>query len=1261
MNSDSNQALRVLVLEDKADDFELIERILRRMGRELKTRWVEDRTSFVAALSDFKPDVILADYSLPDLNGAEALTLAGASCPDVPFILVTDTLSEEAVIEVFKAGWTDFVSKRKLARLIPAVERALREKEEHHERRMEREALDRSNRLIRLLQVVAVAANEAASPNEVLPTCLKQICAHLGWITGHVFQVVKNEEGESLVSTGIWYADERSHFESLAQVTQNLRFGKGEGIPGAVWKTGKPTWRSGSTLTDSKLPRTKLACELGVKTALLFPIPVGDEIVAVAEFSSSKVEEPDSVLLGIMEQISVQLGRVFERERAREELSRSLVLLTATIESTEDGILVVDPGGRIVKFNRRFQEMWRIPDSVLNAKDDDRALAFVLDQVADPDAFLYQVRALYSQPQAEVSDIIRFKDGRIFERYSRPQSFESSLSGRVWSFRDVTEKMRVLEQLQESEARYRLLFESNPHPMWVHDLETGAFLAVNDAAIALYGYTREEFSAMTIRDLRLPEDISRLREGYAPASYAVESAELLRHRKKNGAVIEAQVTSHALIFAGRRARVVHAHDLTERLKVERELKRSEERLKESQRIARVGSWQWNLQTDEIIWSDELFRIYGYAAQAFKPTTEAFWKHVHPDDRPRVMQEMTRSGASSEAIHGEMRVVQSDGTTIFVHTTIEILDDDQGRPLFMSGTAQDITERKRSEEALRESEERYALAVRGTQDGVWDWNIKANRAFFSPRFKEILGFSEDDLGHNPFDWIERVHIEDRPLVEEAFRSHILNPSHNLEIEFRMLHKDGEYRWALCRGLATRNEKGEAYRLAGSISDITERKKVEAQLLHDAFHDGLTGLPNRALFLDRLEHAIERARRNKGTLFAVIFLDADRFKNINDSLGHLVGDRFLIEMSRRIVESVRPGDSVARLGGDEFAILLEDLKDVAEAARVADAIIQSMGRAFDLDGREIFAGASVGIALDDVHYTRGEEILRDADTAMYRAKSAGKGRYEIFDSSMRERAVVTLNLENDLRRALDRKEFELYYQPIVQIASHKIVGFEALLRWRHPERGVLLPTEFISACEETGLILPLGRWVIEEACGWLSARAKNNGQGNGNVWVSVNVSTRQFRHTGFVEDVAGIIHKSGIDPKKLKLEMTESVIMENAESATAMLLHLRALELQICVDDFGTGYSSLNYLQSLPIDVLKIDRSFVTALGRGSKNTEIVRAIIALAHVLGLAVTAEGVESKEQLSLLAEWGCEYAQGFYFAPALGASEAASWSVSM
>jgi len=555
--------------------------------------------------------------------------------------------------------------------------------------------------------------------------------------------------------------------------------------------------------------------------------------------------------------------------------------------------------------------------------------------------------------------------------------------------------------------------------------------------------------------------------------------------------------------------------------------------------------------------------------------------------------------------------------------------------------QEITERQRIESALRESEERYALAVRAANDGLWDWNLKKSQIYYSPRWKQMLGYSDQEIGDNPNEWFNRVHPDDITHLRTNISAHIKGLSAHFECEYRIQHSNGSYRWMLSRGMAVIGADKTALRLAGSQTDITLRKQAESKLLHDAFHDSLTELPNRSLFIDRLKHVIERSKRDNSNIYAVIFLDLDRFKDVNDSLGHLTGDQLLVATAHLLKSILRPMDTVARLGGDEFVILLEDIKDVSDVTRVSDRIQKKLMMATLLPKHTIFMSASMGIVLSTTGYDRPEDILRDADTAMYRAKENGRSRYEIFDSAMRDQIMLRLEIESALRQAIEREELDVFYQPVVDVKIGRIVWFEALVRWKHPERGLLAPSEFLPLADETGLIIQIDRLVMRKAATqlleWQKQFASDQPLG-----VSVNISGKHITQPDFVEYIVQTLEQTGLSAASLNLEITENAVMGNFEIILDVLDRLNAHGIQVQIDDFGVGYSSLNYLSHNAIKVLKIDRSFISKILKDPNYMKIVQAIIKLTHGLGLTVVAEGVETKEQLTQLNKLECEYIQG-------------------
>jgi PAS domain S-box-containing protein len=573
--------------------------------------------------------------------------------------------------------------------------------------------------------------------------------------------------------------------------------------------------------------------------------------------------------------------------------------------------------------------------------------------------------------------------------------------------------------------------------------------------------------------------------------------------------------------------------------------------------------------------------------------------------------------------------------------------------------------------LRRSQERYELAARGANDGLWDWDLATDRVYYSPRWKEALGLGEAGLDDVPGAWLDRVHPEDRPVLETRIRTHLAGGTAHLVAEYRIRTADGSYRWMLSRGIAVRDEgTGKAHRFAGSQTDIDERKRMEEQLMHLALHDPLTELPNRSLFLDRLSQSFGRARRRRRTeSLAIIFVDLDRFKNINDSLGHAIGDRVLKGAADRIracleratrragrgsgeeeAPEERRGMSwtLARMGGDEFTILLEDVRSLRDATQVVRALEESFRVSMPIEGRDLYVTLSTGVVLGPGEYARPEDLLRDADTAMYRAKAGGRARCEIFDERMLARAQEQLRLETDLHQAVEREAFRVVYQPVFELASERLTGFEALLRWRHPERGEIPPAKFIPLAEETGLIVPLGRLIFTEACRQLR-HWHDLDPAFRSLTLATNLSLRQIHSPGLQEEIAALVEEAGLDPGLLYFEITENTLIEHPQQVIKELLRLKRRGFKVAIDDFGTGYSSLATLQSLPVELLKIDQRFVAGLDGSEKGRQIVATIIGLARALGHEVIAEGIETEAQLRELRRLRCALGQGFYFSAPL------------
>ncbi len=811
--------------------------------------------------------------------------------------------------------------------------------------------------------------------------------------------------------------------------------------------------------------------------------------------------------------------------------------------------------------------------------------------------------------------------------------------------RVISRHGRVVQAYDAERAYLTELFENTPEAVALIDGD-GRVLRINRPFTRLFGFGSDDVVGARIDDLLAPED--RVNEAFGLTHRVARgdrvNVESVR-RRKDGTVVEVQIIGAPVKTPTGQVAVFSIYrDITERKRAEQSLRQLEKALETTQ----LGVTVTDLR-GRIIYSNPAdAAMHGYQV------TELIGEDVS-----RFAPGGTRKPMSPEQFEAmgswrrETQNARKDGSVFPVQLMSDVVRDASGSIVAVVTTCEDITQRKQAERQVRESEERYALAARGANDGLWDWNIESEEVYYSDRWKEILGHRGDEIGPHIETWLERVHPDDAERTRGELEDHIEGRTDHYENEHRVRHRDGTYRWVLVRGIAVRLGDGKPHRMAGSLTDITPRKNVEEQLAKDALYDPLTSLPNRAFFTNLLERSTRRTRRRKGYRFAVLFLDLDRFKVVNDTLGHEMGDELLIGVGERLEKCLRPGDVVARLAGDEFCILLEDIRDNSDATRVAERILEAMKAPFVLGGNRIFTNVSIGIATSESAAVGPEHLLRDADTAMYRAKSRGKGRFEVFDKAMHERAMAVLGLETDLRQALAEGQFRLMYMPVVSLDDGHITGFEALVRWEHPKRGLVPPSEFVPVAEETGLIVQLGRWVLWEACRQMTTWAERF-EDHSDLSVSVNLSAKQLQQVDLVENVAEALRESGLDPKRLKLEIPEVVLMDDPEYSKQLVGQLNALGVEVFIDDFGTGYSSLAYLSHFNIDTLKIDRSLISNIGDRGSRAAVVNATIGLARDLGINVIAEGVETPEQLENLQNLRCGHGQGFRFSQPVDSKQA-------
>jgi len=810
---------------------------------------------------------------------------------------------------------------------------------------------------------------------------------------------------------------------------------------------------------------------------------------------------------------------------------------------------------------------------------------------------------------------------------------------------------QLSHELRKSEARYRTVLDAAFDAI-VTITPDGIVRWFNRGAERIFGHRAEEVIGKPVT-LLMPERYRDLcvaglhRYLQTGEARVVGGTTELVGLRKDGSEFPIEMSLGETHENGDRLFTGVIRDVTERKEAETAIKESEERFRSL--VQNTSDIITILEADGTVRyiSPAVERVMGYKPEE-QIGTSAFGS-VHPDDRERALDTLAEV-LKRPGLHPplEFRVPHKDGSWRYLeHVVNNLLDDLTVRGVVV--TSRDVTERKEAERKLREAEQRYRSLIEQVPAVVYIQEIGSpdSAMYMSPQIETLTGYSPEDCKDPGLRW-DMVHPDDRERLQLEDRR-TGEPGEVFTTEYRVVHRDGRVVWVRNESVMLEEPSGTRY-WQGFMLDITERKQVEEQLQHQALHDPLTYLPNRVLFVDRLKHALTRGNRQASKVM-VVYMDLDNLKVINDSLGHEAGDQLLVEVAKRLKDGLRTQDSAARLAGDEFGVLIEDVTDVDDAVRIVERITEFLQPPFDVGQQEVYVTASIGIALNGSTQERAEDLLRHADLAMYRAKHKGKARYEVFETNMEAEAKKRLGVENELRRASALQEFRVYYHLIVALESGKIAGVEALVRWEHPKRGLLLPEEFLAVAEETGLIVGIGQWVLREAC--LQAQAwQQLYPSSPPLTMSVNLSPKQFFRSDLV---AEILHETKLDASTLQLEITEGALTNNTVPSAGDILHsLKDLGVQLAIDDFGVGYSSLSYLKRFPVDFLKIDRSFIGGLKQdpnsgASKDKEIVSAMIDLTHALGLKVVAEGVETAEQMAQLRDMGCDLAQGHYFSEPL------------
>jgi diguanylate cyclase (GGDEF)-like protein/PAS domain S-box-containing protein len=798
---------------------------------------------------------------------------------------------------------------------------------------------------------------------------------------------------------------------------------------------------------------------------------------------------------------------------------------------------------------------------------------------------------------------------------------------------------RTLVDSLPSEERYRAVVEQTADGIFLIDGATKSILEANSRFEELLGYGHGELHGMSLYDL-VPHDREGARANVDRVlehkSYQVGERSYCR---KDGSLVDVEVSASVIEHDDKEILCCVARDVTERKRAEERLRESEERHRAVVEQSVEGIYLFDPDSGRVLESNEAFEeLVGYTAEELLGMT-IYGLIAHESED--IDRQVERSLEEKRRHKGERSYRRKDGSSLEVEASATVVP--YGEEEAVCCVVHDVSERRASEEKLRKSEARLAEAQRIAHLGNWEWDLKTGEVSWSDETFRIYGHEPQEFVPTLEKLREVVHPDDRETVDKKIKR-TLHEHEPYDFEHRIVRPDGEERVVHRQARVFFDEEGQPQRMAGTVHDVTERKELEERLEHQAFHDSLTGLPNRALFLNRLEHALAQTGREDGPV-AVLLLDLNDFKVINDSLGHDAGNTVLVGVAERLRAGVRPGDTVGRIFGDEFAVLLGAPSGMDEARRVAGRIQERLEEPFEVEGQEVFVSPSSGISLGELAEDSPEEVLRRADLAMYAAKKRGKTECEEYRPDMEAPVANRMDLERDLRRAIEHEEFEVYYQPIVDLQNGEIVAVEALARWRHPERGLVEAEDFVEIAERTGLIRPIGQRTVEEACRQAEEWRRRYPQST--PMLCVNLSANQFVQQPDL--VPKVIEETGLEPSALLVEITERAVMEDAQFAQGKLEELKDLGVSLAIDDFGMGYSCLYHLKHMPIDSLKIDGAFVTGLGNDQGDEAIVSGTVGLAHVLGVTAVVEGVETAEQQAILRELGCDLAQGYHYAQPL------------
>ncbi len=1186
--------LRVLIVGDSENDAQIIIREMKKGGFEPEHEQVKTAKSMRKALREKPWDLVLSNYKLPKFSGIKAIALLKEARIDIPIIVLSGTIGEAETMKCVRLGAHDCIDKRDLSRLCFSIKRELAEAELRIKLRWTEEAWHQNATTYRLIV-------EKAKEAIIITQDVKLVFANhaAAEMTGYSKQILT-----SRTFTDFIHPEDRN-------MVVNHHIGR---------------------LTGKDVPST-----------YSFRVICNDGTVKWAALNAAIIPwEGKPATLNFLNDIT-------ERKRAEEALQRSEEKYRQVSETAYDLIMTADLNSRITYVNKAVRELAGSIDPVgMNLLD------------FTPPKLRQKQQEMMSTRREGKSEVLSFEwelvnpagENVIVDVRSQLLKENNTPTGVLFIGRDITEHKKIEEDLRKSEERYRTILEDIHEGYFEVDL-AGNYIFLNDAIINFFGYTKEELIGKNYRQYQDEANSKKTYRAFNEIYKKKESARATlvdaEYFKKDGTTGTFELSAALVRDAQGKPTGFRGtfRDVTARKQIEETLRRSEERYRTILEDIREGYYEIDLTGRYTFLNDAIIKNFGYTKEELigfdqrKFTDEANAKKLY-----KIFNQIYKTG---EPVKGliEAEYSRKDGTKGTYELSASLLRDAQGKPIGFRGVARDTTERKRAEEALRKSEERYRTILEDMEEGYFEVDPAGTFTFANDALCISLGYTRDELiGMNYWQYADD---ESAKKLFQAFNQVYKTGEPLRDLEHKAIRKDGKGALAEISISLMRDSEGKPAGFRGVSRDITERKRIEERIKYLATHDALTGLPNRTMFSQLLKHAIESAHRHERQ-FAVLFIDLDRFKNINDTLGHEAGDQLLQEVATRFKQALRASDIIARLGGDEFVLLIEEISDPSQIVLVARKILSATIKPMVLMNQECRVTSSIGISIFPSDAENEQSLMKNADIAMYFAKEEGKNNYQFYSKNIKSQASGWLALETNLGLALERNELSLNYQAKLDLKTNTISGAEALLRWQNPQLGPVSPVHFIPVAEETGLIVPIGTWALRTACAqnvrWIH-------DGLQMVCIAVNLSLRQLTDDNLIADIEKALGDSGMAPDLLELEITESMVMHNPERTIALLSKIKQMGVRLAIDDFGTGYSSLAQLRRFPIDTLKVDRSFIRNIPKDFEDNEITKAIIGVGKTLSLRVVAEGVETEEQMAFLREHACDEMQGYYFSKPIAADQ--------